>query len=630
MSIGYNRKQILEFPHKYGASSASCVHKWLTRVSTLTGIEQRIRHYIDEETKYASQSKRLKENDPNEQLPQVTKDYPEHKRHTFVRGFFISEIQKKTGKSPHLLEPEYMLREVCDIWKAGIKKHQRRKGDATMHNAVIALKPEFCHLLRDSGQDVDTYLLDLTSKSMRKLEGYILAHRNKIHKKFNQPLETKDDVKIAYVVGIHHDRQHIHAHISIFPYTANGEFIKLASDKKRGYDAYGVVRDYTRKYALDKFKRELYMPAYMIEQGQDKQWQKNLIVSKVFSDATNRKDALTDGAIAESLYTNMENIGNLPSGQFHEKLSEAYDWAENRFNQLKSSRVTKDDLKETQDNLKDLEAQAKEISRDLPPIRKEVDRLKDLNTTLDDEIQQIRGAQDDFPYPGKATNPEKDKEVKDALYGIAFDDEESPEAKAFEKFIQKIFDDLAKKRKRFSVIEMVKDLLKNLFMDSTPKERKQLKQAAADRYKPEDTPEKELLLDKLEKRKNDIEQRIASKEDEIYNKLDTLRILSHRHTALTLDAYLQNNIIQNKKPLLFAPQIKEALLHRDGDKESEDIHTALMRIRENDTSIRNTPEAIFGKINKAVKIEDVKENLAAEPVTEAYLAVESKLASIQL
>lgn len=131
-------------------------------------------------------------------LPVGNKDYVSHQRHSFVRGFFIEQIQQRTGIAPHLMEPVDMLKQVDIIWKENLLNDRRKKDLAAMHTAVISLSPVYCKLLSDSGKDTDAYLLDIASKSMRHLEKQLLPMFSKREgKKLKQ-----EDVKLAYLVGI--------------------------------------------------------------------------------------------------------------------------------------------------------------------------------------------------------------------------------------------------------------------------------------------------------------------------------------------------------------------------------------------------------------------------------------------
>ena len=103
MSVARNRKNILTFLQKNPPYSASCTYKWLSRVTRLNGVSQKIRHYIDEETKPEGRARHTKEV-PESELPKTHKDYVEHTRHSYVRGFLIDKVQARTGLSPHLMD----------------------------------------------------------------------------------------------------------------------------------------------------------------------------------------------------------------------------------------------------------------------------------------------------------------------------------------------------------------------------------------------------------------------------------------------------------------------------------------------------------------------------------------------
>ena len=91
MSIARNRKNILTFLQKNPPYSASCTYKWLSRVTCLNGVSQKIRHYIDEETKPDGRARHTKEV-PESELPKTHKDYVVHTRQYKLPYSSISAI----------------------------------------------------------------------------------------------------------------------------------------------------------------------------------------------------------------------------------------------------------------------------------------------------------------------------------------------------------------------------------------------------------------------------------------------------------------------------------------------------------------------------------------------------------
>ena len=623
MNISSNRKNILAFPGIYSARSAGCTYKWLRSVNHLNGITQRIRHYIDEETKPEKRSHHMKPD--NGPLPVGNKDYVSHQRHSFVRGFFIEQIQQRTGIAPHLMEPVDMLKQVDIIWKENLLNDRRKKDLAAMHTAVISLSPVYCKLLSDSGKDTDAYLLDIASKSMRHLEKQLLPMFSKREgKKLKQ-----EDVKLAYLVGIHHDRQHIHAHLAVYPFTKRGDFVKIATDKKRGFDAYNAIRDFSRKYALEKFKKELYAPALMIEKGQDQIWQKNLVFAKAFHDTMQYTGRNTDAQLAGKLYQKAEDISALPDVQFHQKVSEAYDWAEGRFKDLKQTRISQGELDATKEGLDALKNEARGLTQDLTKSHTETTRLKEQMDETERQIARFDG--DDFP----PKTGDRQEDIDDGLFNSSFtDDDDDEQDKEFARIMGQMLD-LITGKMHMTMMGLFKDMLRGAYKKAPPDDRRKLRAAVRPHSDSEPSEEQKegrrMIKEKLMEKRDELQKALEQSEEKSFQTLDRLRIVSFRHTAGMMDLYLKQNIMSNTKPMLFSPQIKDILAEsKNKGKHMEDIHTAMQKIRENDTALHNTPEILYSKLKKEPTLKDVVQIAPESEVAEKYSDIRKEVASLSL
>lgn len=627
MSVARNRKNILTFLQKNPPYSASCTYKWLSRVTCLNGISQKIRHYIDEETKSEGRARHTKEV-PESELPKTHKDYVEHTRHSYVRGFLIDKVQARTGLSPHLMEPVSMLKEVDAIWKNELQKNGRRKGDAAMHSAIIALSPEYCKLLHDSGKDIDEYLLDVTSKTMRHLSDYLKRFYNRVDARGGKKTgdNRQEDFKLGYLVGIHHDRKHIHAHIAIFPYTSSGRFVKIASERRngKGYDAYNEMRNFARKYSLEKFKRELYAPAYMVEKGEDQVWQRQLLLSKGFNDLSrgSKKAVPNEALIAQGMYAYADDLGNLPPEKFTKKVSEAYEWAEKRYKALKEAKVSPDEVSAEKQGLRNIYDEARELSIEIPKQSHELNHLQKEYDEISKKIADIEEHGSLYPPRRNTINIEED-ELTEAMYNSAMSDEEDEESdKEFAKIMSEIFNMLSGKHRNGSMMQLFLGILKGLYDKSDKDEKKKLKRAVKPQYSGNRDKESEdgvsLLLEKLKNRRDALNDEITKK-DEINNaSLEKLRLLHYKHSAHMLDLYFKDKIVKNAKPLLFTPQIRDIIMSRaggDGDKRAE-VNEVMEQLRQSDKLLQNTPEAVYGKLRKAITLDAVVKAMPEGPIAE--------------
>lgn len=618
MSISRNRKNILTFLRDRPTYTAGCTYKWLSRVTTLNGVSQKIRHYIDEETKPEGRAWHTKEINADE-LPKSTKDFIEHKRHSHVRGFLIEKVQERTGIAPHLMEPISMLKEVDNIWKDELVKNGHNKQKAAMHSAMIALSPEYCKLLHDSGKDIDEYILDITSKTMRHLSDYLRKYYDKQEgkKNGNRVKNRKEDFRLGYLVGVHHDRKHIHAHIAIFPYTASGKFVKIASEhrKGKGYDAYNELRNFARNYALEKFKREIYAPAYMVEKGEDQVWQRQLLLSKGYNEITLKSRGVTGINLAQQMYAYADDLSNLSVDKFSKKVGEAYTWAENRFKALKDARVTQEEIDGDKSGLFQVYKESRELATEIPKESRVLERIQAEYEIVNKKISEI---EEDILYSSNTPNEADD--INAAVYNSAMsDDEDTEEEKAFAKIMSDIFDLLEGKYKNASMMKLFLGILKGIYKESDKEEKRKLKKAVRPKYAnvgDKDVEDgKKLLLEKLKDKRAKLFEDYEKRDTENNDRMDKLRLLHYKHTSGMLDVYFKENILHNRKPLLFAPQIRDIVLTRAGglqDVRSE-VSEVMADIRKSSQALRNTPEVIYNEVKDILPADSLDKYVKAAP-----------------
>ncbi len=195
------------------------------RTSSPTGVRivrKNITRYLDERTKAgidvtASQA----QNHPNwlkEGVDYLTK---EDQGKLKVYGFLRDDVIRRTGQFPHRMKNDDLVAACLEAWEARLR---RKKIKRVAHKYVLALSPELCEVMAKTGHSADELLTQAVRKTMRKYqEKYYPAD------------------KVGYLVGIHHDKAHLHAHVMLFPTTDSGKLL--------------LVTDYSRKDKLNRHKR---------------------------------------------------------------------------------------------------------------------------------------------------------------------------------------------------------------------------------------------------------------------------------------------------------------------------------------------------------------------------------------
>lgn len=158
-----------------------------------------------------------------------------------VFGFLRHEIETETGRLANTLTNSEKAGAAETVWRRLLKKKGLKK---VVHKIVVALDPEVCEMMTLARVPVDEELLRLVREGLGQYE-----------QKFYQ------GHKLGYLVGIHHDRRHIHAHIMLFPQTDRGKPINVSHDSKVTLkDGFSIRVDYQGflKSTFEKMAKEMY------------------------------------------------------------------------------------------------------------------------------------------------------------------------------------------------------------------------------------------------------------------------------------------------------------------------------------------------------------------------------------
>lgn len=128
-------------------------------------------------------------------------------------GFLRDDIAKATGKVPLHMENNERIVAAHNAWMERLKyKKTRTYG----HKFVLSLDPRLCQILNESGKSVDEHLTQFCRTVMRRYQEKYYPNE-----------------RIGYLMGIHHDKKHIHAHILLFPTTETGKVLAVTDGSRR-------------------------------------------------------------------------------------------------------------------------------------------------------------------------------------------------------------------------------------------------------------------------------------------------------------------------------------------------------------------------------------------------------------
>ncbi len=592
MGIRSANRKILSFP----AKKATCILKKLDPVRSIKSISQRLLHYIDELTKYPSQAKHYKPQNADAANLKPGEDFVEHPARVFARGFFIKEIQARTGKSPHLLEPGRMLRIVDEIWRERIAVDSERtpksRSASLMHNGVISISPEFGRLITESGRDVDKFLLQLTHNAVRDWQKHTLAAYNKAKK--GRKLAEKD-VKFAYIVGVHHDRQHIHAHFCVYPYTEQGRYIPWSDNHRKNDMIYTELTNNARKDAFACFRDEIYAPAYLVSIGQDLRWQTHLLAAKARSDAANPSVKRISGAPER-----LDRIGRMGDEEYREALAEAYDWAKERWRKLAERKITPEEISVGRKSLGEMSLQARAAAMRIAKNRENIRMLALRKKALAESLKRRGKARRGFI---NLSSLESGCDFWMLLLGCAFG------GKGADPRLFRIFKSLAGKSPKYSLYMSIMELCRDMYEKSPKEERRLLREIVhfSCKVRPDSAAEK-LFRKKIGEEIASADSAIGNCQEEISAEMENIREMHCRASEIVLDLYLKGCIVKNRKPVIFRPEIEAEMKRRRAKTpgKTESIFACVRRLKAAKADASYTPDMAFDGARRRLTLEEAK------------------------
>ena len=213
-------------------------------------VQDNITQYLDETTKpVGAEGMRLHgglQNPlPDSSKPREGIDYlaKEEKGRIRVIGFLADDITNLTGKYPIHLTNKERVQAAAEAWQ---QRSQGKRLRSAAHKYVLSLHPDLCEVLNEMGKPVDEVIVNAARRVLRKYqEKYYPGER------------------LGAIIGLHHDRKHIHGHIMLYPTTERGKLLRVTDEGpgRRGWTPFTDMRLMTQKVIQDYFEREIMYPA---------------------------------------------------------------------------------------------------------------------------------------------------------------------------------------------------------------------------------------------------------------------------------------------------------------------------------------------------------------------------------
>ena len=160
----------------------------------------------------------------------------EEKGKTRAYGFLRDDVTAIGGNYAHLMDNDARVIACHRAWMHRLDEHPGVKKSA--HKYVLSLDPRFCELMAAAGKDTDALLVQGVRTVMRR---------------YQEKFYPGD--RLGYLVGIHHDRKHVHAHVMLFPFTERGQNLHVSDSKERKSltEQRNEANNFIRKYFFTEF-----------------------------------------------------------------------------------------------------------------------------------------------------------------------------------------------------------------------------------------------------------------------------------------------------------------------------------------------------------------------------------------
>jgi len=291
-----------------------------------------IRAYLDETQKvYLQRSSRTTEKPAMLAIRGV--DYHAHQAqglvtvHGYLRRYFMDEA----GKLPDSCTREELIPHLAAaIHTAAVRLGRGHTGSEVASKFVFAISPEMSKAWKEAGVDVDAGLRYVVEQTFERYR-----------------LGVMDGAELGYAVGIHHDKEHLHAHVLLLHHAENGKHLKLSNrhqvnmpdGKIRRIDHLTLLTN-TANVVLREYQQTLTTPAVSIGERNDHgpDIQRWLTLA-----ACDRMPAGVKGDAAEAWrIKERERLRRAPAGEIVGAIDHAYHARLTLFRQCQNAATTSD------------------------------------------------------------------------------------------------------------------------------------------------------------------------------------------------------------------------------------------------------------------------------------------------
>lgn len=276
---------------------------------TKQNLSANILAYLDETTKADARGKsarlsyqRMALGKSEPQLAGINYLTKEETGRVRVFGFLRDDIAQLTGRHAHLLDNDTRVIACHAAWMNRLED----KGNVTKvgHKFVLSLDPRFCKLLAAAGKDADALLVQASRTVLRR---------------FQENHYPGD--RLGYLLGVHHDREHLHAHILLFPFTEKGKNLNVSNQgSDRRLSDMGKVAN---KLIHDYFSHEFEFPLRASQRPVERTTQIRLLGLHLTDEF--KKTGLPTAQRDSWLVAEQKKVLALPEEELREILVKAYD-----------------------------------------------------------------------------------------------------------------------------------------------------------------------------------------------------------------------------------------------------------------------------------------------------------------
>lgn len=146
-------------------------------------------------------------------------------------GFIAGLMQIHSGRRLGDMDNAARADAARLVWNSA-RGHRQK----TAHNLVFGIHPDFVRELMEAKVPADEELLRLVGTSLDR---------------FQKRFYPND--RLGYLVGIHHDHQHLHAHVLMFPWTEKGVELNMTYSAPEPDPMGGTRRIQYQQYIKDQF-----------------------------------------------------------------------------------------------------------------------------------------------------------------------------------------------------------------------------------------------------------------------------------------------------------------------------------------------------------------------------------------